>query len=30
MRDFVQDLTTAAVIVGFMATALTLGAAIVG
>jgi hypothetical protein len=30
MRDFVQDLTSAAVIVGFIATALTLGAAIAG
>jgi len=30
MRDLVQDLTSAAVILGFIATALVLGAAMVG
>jgi hypothetical protein len=30
MRDLVQDITSAAVIVGFIATALVLGAAMVG
>ncbi len=30
MRDLVQDITSATVIIGFITTALTLGAALVG
>ncbi len=30
MREFIQDITSAAVIIGFIATALTVGMAVVG